>query len=94
VIVKRAVSVSPDAVKQIVHHLTVSVPVALMEKLLTFSLHIESPLAALTEEPLASDLHRAVDRLRADLLMVSLLQTEILDTKRLSVSLIKTTMEN
>jgi hypothetical protein len=79
VIAKRVASVNPDAVNQIVHRLMESVPVALMEKPLTFSPHTRSPLVALMEDPLTSDL------LRADLL-----QTEILDTKRLSASLIKT----
>jgi hypothetical protein len=41
------------------------------------------------EEPLASGLRHVVDPLKEDLL-----QTENLDTKRSSVSLIKTMMEN
>jgi hypothetical protein len=84
VIAKRVASANPDAVNQIVHHLMESVPVALMEKPLTSSLHTGSPLVALMEDPLVSDL------LRADLLMADPLQTETLDTKRLSASLIKT----
>jgi len=72
VIAKGAASVSPDAVKQTVHLL-----VALMEELLTFNLHVASLLAALMEEPLALGLHRAADRL-----VIIVLQTENLDTKR------------
>jgi hypothetical protein len=94
VIAKRAVSANPDAVKQSVHHL-----VALMEELLTFNLHTASLLVALTEEPLASGPHHAADRLvivhhAVGRLVITVLQTESLDTKRSSVSLIKITMEN
>jgi ribosomal protein L4 len=60
-----------------------------MEELLTFNLHIESLLVVLTKEPLASGLRRVVDLLKVDLL-----QIENLAIKRLSASLIKTTMEN
>ena len=87
VIVKKAVSVSPDAVKQTVHHLTADLPAVLMEELLTLDLPIASPLVALMEEPLASDLHHAADRLvivhhAVGRLVIIVLQTENLDTKR------------
>tara|TARA_R100001377_G_C3186677_1_gene108834 strand:+ start:1287 stop:1493 length:207 start_codon:yes stop_codon:yes gene_type:complete len=62
---------------------------ALMEELLTFNLHAASLLVALMEEPPASGLHHAVDRL-----VIIVLQTENLDTRRSSVSLIKIKMEN
>jgi hypothetical protein len=70
---KRAANVSPDAVKQNTHRLLV----ALTEELLTFNLRTASLLVVLTEEPLASGLRHAVDRL-----VITVLQTESLDTKR------------
>jgi hypothetical protein len=82
---KKAANVSPDAVRQNAHHLLV----ASMEELLTFNLHTASPPVVLMEEPLASGLRHVVDPLKVDLL-----QIENLAIKRLSVGLIKTTMEN
>tara|TARA_R110000823_G_C15630961_1_gene468702 strand:+ start:93 stop:314 length:222 start_codon:yes stop_codon:yes gene_type:complete len=70
---KKAVNVSPDAVKQNAHHLLV----ALTEELLTFNPHTASLLVVLMEEPLISGLRHVVDLLKVDLL-----QIENLDIKR------------
>jgi hypothetical protein len=61
-----------------------------MEEPLTFNLHTRSLLVVLMEELLASGLRHVVDPLRADLHKEDLLQTENLDIKRSSASLIRT----